>query len=114
VTAINAVLFGVNGMDVETGFALITTQLKEPFRIGLMIALVFMTVKNARATGWVLPLIFGVVFFAYMLAMTFPLENVTLLLRVLLGAISNGILVCVAMLGWFVISSVMKQKQPPT
>jgi hypothetical protein len=104
----------MHGIDVETVVALVIAQLKEPFRIGLMIALAFMTVKNAKATGWVLPVIFGVVFFAYMLAVTFPVENYPVLFRVLVGVLSNGVLVGACLLVWFLVSTVMKQKQPPT
>lgn len=49
---------------------ILVSQLTDLFRIGLMIALVITTRRNVPATGWVLPLIVGVVFVAILIPAT--------------------------------------------
>ena len=46
------------------------SQLADPFRIGLMVALVFTMARTRAVTGTVLPLALGVVFVAVMIPMT--------------------------------------------
>ena len=49
---------------------LLTAQLTDLFRIGLIIALVFTTTRNAAVTGKVIPLLAGVMFVAVIIPAT--------------------------------------------
>lgn len=49
---------------------LLTAQLTDLFRIGLIIALVFTTTRNAAVTGKVIPLLAGVIFVAVIIPAT--------------------------------------------
>ena len=71
---------------------LIKTQLADPFRIGLIVALVVTMVRTRAATGTVLPLALGVVFVAVILPSTQPPTAVSLTEAVLAGLVSNTIL----------------------
>ena len=82
---------------------LMTLQLSDLFRIGLIVAL-FATMLRTRAqTGTWLPLAAGVVFVAVMLPMTMPQANGEPLLRqILVGLVSNGIVLALVMGAWTV------------
>ena len=54
---------------------ILTAQVTDLFRIGLMIALIITAKRNAAATGWVLPLIFGVIFVAVMIPATLQTQT---------------------------------------
>jgi hypothetical protein len=58
--------------NIDEFFALLISQLKDPFRVGLLIALIATTMRNAAVTGWALPLAAGMLFVAYIIAFTFP------------------------------------------
>ena len=49
---------------------LLTAQLTDLFRIGLIIALVFTTTRNTAVTGKVIPLLAGVIFVAVIIPAT--------------------------------------------
>jgi hypothetical protein len=82
---------------------LITLQLSDLFRIGLIVAL-FATMLRTRAqTGTWLPLAAGVVFVAVMLPMTMPQAGGEPMLRqVLVGLVSNGIILGLVLGAWTV------------
>jgi hypothetical protein len=71
---------------------LIQSQLMDPFRIGLIVALVFTMFRTRAATGTVLPLALGVVFVAVILPSTQPSGSVPLIQAVLAGLVSNAII----------------------
>jgi hypothetical protein len=82
---------------------LLLSQLTDVFRIGLVIALVVTTLRNATVTGMAIPLAAGILFIAVIIPATLPgTEPVTRAVGV--GIVANAILVAVAMAGWQVFS----------
>jgi hypothetical protein len=81
---------------------LIQTQLFDPFRISLIVALVFTMFRTRGATGTVIPLGAGVVFVAVILATTMPTTAPSVTGAVLAGLVSNliilGIVLALAVL----------------
>jgi hypothetical protein len=81
---------------------LIQSQLIDPFRIGLIAALVFTMFRTQAATGTVVPLLAGVAFVAVILPSTNPPKTATLTEAVLAGLVSNliilGIVLALALL----------------
>ncbi|GHC53923.1 hypothetical protein [Neogemmobacter tilapiae] len=82
---------------------LITLQLSDLFRIGLIVAL-FATMLRTRAqTGTWIPLAAGVIFVAVMLPMTMPQTlGEPMLRQVLVGLVSNGIILGLVLGAWTV------------
>ncbi|MCX7286629.1 MAG: hypothetical protein NTW20_03460 [Rhodobacterales bacterium] len=76
---------------------LIQSQLADPFRIGLIIALVATMYRTRAATGQVLPLVLGVIFVAVILPSTNPPAGVTLTDAVLAGLGSNLIILAIVL-----------------
>ena len=81
---------------------LVQTQLLDPFRIGLIVALVFTMARTSAVTGRVIPLALGVVFVAVMLPSTNPPPAASLTEAILAGLVSNliilGIVLALALL----------------
>lgn len=81
---------------------LIQSQLMDPFRIGLIVALVYTMFRTRAATGTTIPLALGVVFVAVVLPSTQPSGAVSLTDAVLAGIVSNliilGIVLALAMI----------------
>lgn len=81
---------------------LIQSQLMDPFRIGLIVALVFTMFRTRAATGTALPLAMGVVFVAVILPSTRPSGATSLTEAVAAGIVSNliilGIVLALAMI----------------
>ncbi len=81
---------------------LIQAQLIDPFRIGLIVALVYTMFRNRAATGTAIPLALGVVFVAVILPSTQPSATTSLTDAVLAGIVSNliilGIVLALAMI----------------
>jgi cytochrome c oxidase assembly factor CtaG len=100
-------------MDWDSLRILFAEQLKDPFRIGLMLALAYTTVQQAKSTGWILPPVMGSLFFGYILAMYFPKSDHTVLVETLVGAVTNGLLVGVALITWRAMVREWNKKQPP-
>jgi hypothetical protein len=71
---------------------LVQTQLADPFRIGLIVALVVTMFRTRAATGTTLPLALGVVFVAVILPTTNPPAAVPVTDAVLAGLVSNLII----------------------
>ena len=69
---------------------LIQSQLADPFRIGLVVALVATMYRTRAATGTVVPLVAGVVFVAVILPATQGAADLTR--SVLAGLVSNAII----------------------
>lgn len=79
---------------------LVMSQLANPFRIGLLVALVFTMRKTEAATGRIIPLIAGVVFVAVILPSTLPSLTASLTEQILAGLVSNAIILGVVLAGW--------------
>ena len=81
---------------------LIQSQLLDPFRIGLIVALVFTMVRTRAATGTVIPLALGVIFVAVILPSTQGTGTTSLTDAVLSGLVANviilGIVLALAMI----------------
>jgi len=81
---------------------LIQSQLLDPFRIGLIVALVFTMFRTQAATGTVLPLAAGVIFVAVILPSTRGSGAASLTQAVAAGIVSNliilGIVLALAMI----------------
>lgn len=71
---------------------LIQSQLLDPFRIGLLVALVVTMLRTAQVTGRVIPLALGAVFVAVIIPATNPPAAATLTDAVLAGLVSNAII----------------------
>ena len=70
---------------------LVLSQLTDPFRIGLIIGLVFTMHRTAAVTGRVLPLLAGVAFVAVILPATMPGTS-AFTEALLAGLVSNSII----------------------
>ena len=76
---------------------LVLSQLTDLFRIGLMIALVVTMRRTSAVTGRVLPLALGVVFVAVMLPSTLARGSASLTDAILVGLVSNLIILLPAL-----------------
>lgn len=76
---------------------LVQSQLLDPFRIGLIVALVFTMLRTRAATGTLLPLALGVVFVAVILPSTQGSGAASLTEAVLVGLVSNAIILGIVM-----------------
>lgn len=84
---------------------LILTQLADPFRIGLIVALVATMLRTRAATGTVLPLAAGMVFVAVILPSTIGAGMAEPLWRqVAAGLVSNGVILGVVLGLWTAVS----------
>jgi hypothetical protein len=79
----------------EIYIPIITAQLADPFRIGLLAALIYTTIRNAAATGWLVPLAAGIVFVAVIIATTLPKAGETLTVTTLTGIASNTVITAI-------------------
>lgn len=80
---------------------ILTGQLTDLFRIGLMIALIITAKRNVAATGWVLPLIFGVIFVAIMIPSTLQTQSTEPLWRLVAVGVVANLIILAAALGAF-------------
>jgi hypothetical protein len=76
---------------------LVQAQLLDPFRIGLIVALVATMIRTRAATGTILPLAAGVVFVAVILPTTNPSAGFSLTDAVLAGLASNLIILAIVL-----------------
>jgi hypothetical protein len=79
-------------MFTQAYFDLILAQLIDPFRIGLMAALIYTTIRNAAVTGWFVPMAAGLVFVAFIIAVTMPNGGQSQAVVISAGVISNAII----------------------
>lgn len=85
---------------------LLQSQLLDPFRIGLIVALLYTAIRNQAVSGLVLPLAAGVVFLAVILPSTMGLGaavDLGLWTVIGVGILANSILLAIALAGWLVI-----------
>jgi len=82
---------------------LLLSQLLDPFRLGLIVALLYTAIRNQAATGMALPLAAGVAFVAIILPTTIGLgaaEPLGLWAVVGVGVVANAILLALAYGVW--------------
>jgi hypothetical protein len=89
-------------MNAADFAAIMTSQLVDPFRIGLMAALIYTTIRNAAATGWLVPLAAGIIFVALIIAMTMPNGGQTQFALTASGIVANSILAAIMFGGLFI------------
>ena len=84
---------------------ILTGQLSDLFRIGLIIALVITTTRNAAVTGKIIPLIAGVVFVAIIIPLTMQTSDTPpLMQRIGVGVVANLIILGVCWGIWQTIA----------
>lgn len=75
---------------------MLTAQLMDPFRIGLLIALVFTAANTASATGTYIPLLFGAVFVAILIPTTLAAASTPdKTSAIAIGLLSNAIILAI-------------------
>jgi hypothetical protein len=87
---------------------LFIAQIADPFRIGLMVALLATQIRTEAVTGRVLPLALGVVFIAAMIPLTLPDAEVGFFPGFLAGVVTNAVVLGVLLAGWAVIGRLRK------
>lgn len=77
---------------------IVLSQLTDPFRIGLIVALVITMLRTSAVTGRALPLALGVVFVAVILPTTMQSGTPNLMNVIVAGLISNLVILGVVLL----------------
>lgn len=80
---------------------ILTGQLSDLFRIGLIIALVITTTRNAAVTGKIIPLIAGVVFVAVIIPVTLQTATAEPLSRLVMVGIGANLILLAAVMALF-------------
>ena len=83
--------------------AQVLAQLADPFRIGLVVALVATTVRTESVTGTVIPLLLGVLFIAVIIPLTTQAGSGPLWLVAATGAVANLIILAAVLTVWAVV-----------
>jgi hypothetical protein len=77
---------------------LLLGQLTDPFRVGLVIALVVTAVRTEAVTGRVLPLLAGLAFVAVIIPTTMPSSGgASVIVQVATGLVANAILLAIVL-----------------
>ncbi len=84
----------------------VLSQLIDPFRIGLMVALVVTMLRTSAVTGRWIPLALGVVFVAVIVPSTLPNQSVDFMEAIGAGLVSNIIILAVVL----AIAAVIKRR----
>jgi hypothetical protein len=87
---------------------ILLAQLTDPFRIGLMLALGYMTIRLRAQSGVLMPLVAGVLFFAVMLPTSMPIEGAERMLQMGTGVAANAIIVSVLAGIWIAVERVRR------
>ena len=90
---------------------LLQSQLMDPFRIGLIVALLYTAIRNQAVSGMVLPLAAGVVFLAVILPSTMGLGaavDLGLWTVIGVGIAANAILLAVVWAGWQILQRLQR------
>jgi len=72
---------------------LLLSQLLDPFRIGLLLALVFTAYNTAGKVGMAIPLILGAIFVAVLIPFSTQQEDIDKTMAVATGLAANAILI---------------------
>jgi len=78
-------------------FNLLQAQLTDPFRIGLLVALMITMLNTARTTGQIIPLVLGAVFVAVLIPTAFQAQATPTHLAIAVGLVSHAILLAIAL-----------------
>jgi hypothetical protein len=95
-------------MNPDTIVSAVLVQLADPFRVGLMAALIYTTIRNAAVTGWFVPMAAGMVFVAFMIATLFPKAGETAFIATGTGLVANAVIAAVFFAGLTVWRRVSK------
>jgi hypothetical protein len=79
---------------------LLTAQLTDPFRIGLLIAMVYTARNTAAQAGRLIPVILGIVFVAILIPMTLGSGAPDRTTAIAMGLLSNAIIVAIIWAIW--------------
>ncbi|MES2435293.1 MAG: hypothetical protein V4586_15905 [Pseudomonadota bacterium] len=79
---------------------LLISQLSDPFRIGLLIALFITMLRTRAASGIWVPLAAGAVFVAVILPSTMQTTSVPLMQAVLVGVLANVVILAIILAAW--------------
>jgi zinc transporter ZupT len=74
---------------------LFLSQVSDPFRIGLVAALLYTTFRNAAVTGFAIPLAAGMFFVAYIIALMTPVASQSMWTMLAAGIAANLVLAVV-------------------
>jgi hypothetical protein len=83
---------------------ILLAQLTDPFRIGLMLALGYMTLRLRAQSGVVMPLVAGVLFFAVMLPTSMPIAGAERTIQMATGVAANAVIVGVLAAIWIAVA----------
>jgi hypothetical protein len=82
---------------------LLQTQLLDPFRIGLLLALAITSVNTSQQTGRAIPLLLGALFVAVLIPVTLRSETTGMVTAIAVGVVANAMLLGIIMAaawGW--------------
>jgi hypothetical protein len=82
---------------------ILLAQLMDPFRIGLMVALGYMTLRLRAQSGVLMPLAAGVLFFAVMLPTSMPIAGAERILQMVTGVAANTVIVGILAAVWIAV-----------
>ena len=83
---------------------LFQSQITDPFRIGLLIALLFTTARTAEVTGKIIPLLAGLIFVAVLIPATLaPVPGTAWPVAVGVGLAANAVILAVLLAGYSLI-----------
>lgn len=77
---------------------ILLAQLTDPFRIGLLVALLLTTFSTIRATGTVVPLVLGAIFVAVLIPTAFASAEIAKAASIGVGLVSNAIILGILLL----------------
>ncbi|SEN62563.1 hypothetical protein SAMN04488103_106106 [Gemmobacter aquatilis] len=79
----------------------VAAQLMDPFRIALILGLIYTAQRNAAVTGWIVPLLAGVVFVAVIAPATaVKVAGTPFMVQVATGLVANTIILGIALGLW--------------
>jgi hypothetical protein len=85
--------------------ALLTSQMTDILRIGLLVGLIYTTERTRAQTGLILPLLAGIAFVAIVIPASNLPASVSFLAAVVTGLAANTLIVAVLLAIWKLISS---------
>lgn len=95
-------------MDVGMIVDMLTSQLVDPFRIGLLIAMVYTAKNTAAQAGQLIPVLLGIVFVAVLIPMTLGSANADRTTAIGVGLLSNAIIVGIV---WAIWEAVIRMRR---
>lgn len=81
-----------------TLFEVLLAQLTDPFRIGLLIALMLTAANTAQTVGRTVPLLLGLAFVAVLIPTAFVKDQPGIVTAIAVGLVSNAIILGVLLL----------------